>query len=57
MSSLEKSLFRSFLSVSNMTILSTHVGIGMQEANAVGPSVSFSPKFSENFSSTPAVVG
>ena len=57
MSSLEKSLFRSFLSVSNMTILSMHVGIGMQEANAAGPSVSFSPQFSENFSSIPAVVG
>ena len=43
MSSLEKSLFRSFLSVSNMTLLSMHVGIGMQEPNAAGPSVSFSP--------------
>ena len=57
MSSLEKSLFRSFLSVSSMTLLSVHVGIGMQEPNATGPSVSFSPQFLENFSSTPVVVG
>ena len=57
MSSLEKSLFRSFLSVSSMTFLSMHVGIGMQKPNATGPSVSFSPQFLENFSSTPVVVG